>query len=60
MSYRDGKHWYLDNVPRFITYLDEVLPRHAELAPLIDLLDQQIKPALAARMAHGNANGTAA
>ncbi|WDL68200.1 phosphotransferase [Xanthomonas campestris pv. campestris] len=60
LSYRDGKHWYLDNVPRFITYLDEVLPRHAELAPLIDLLDQQIKPALAARMAHGNANGTAA
>jgi aminoglycoside/choline kinase family phosphotransferase len=49
LSHRDGKHWYLDNVPRFITYLDEVLPRYAELAPLIGLLDEVIKPALAAR-----------
>ncbi|MFW3174255.1 aminoglycoside phosphotransferase [Xanthomonas phaseoli] len=49
LSHRDGKHWYLDNVPRFIAYLDEVLPRYAELAPLIDLLEEVIKPALAAR-----------
>ncbi|MCL1525441.1 aminoglycoside phosphotransferase family protein [Xanthomonas nasturtii] len=49
LSHRDGKHWYLENVPRFIAYLDEVLPRHAELAPLIGLLDEVIKPALAAR-----------
>ncbi|KAB7771971.1 aminoglycoside phosphotransferase family protein [Xanthomonas maliensis] len=49
LSYRDGKHWYLDNVPRFIAYLDEVLPRHPPLAGLIDLLDAVVKPALAAR-----------
>ncbi|AEO43140.1 MULTISPECIES: phosphotransferase [Xanthomonas] len=49
LSHRDGKHWYLDNVPRFMAYLDEVLPRYAELAPLIGLLDAVIKPALAAR-----------
>ncbi|KGE51681.1 phosphotransferase [Xanthomonas axonopodis pv. vasculorum] len=49
LSHRDGKHWYLDNVPRFIAYLDEVLPRYDELAPLIGLLDEVIKPALAAR-----------
>ncbi|WP_372393336.1 aminoglycoside phosphotransferase family protein [Xanthomonas sp. NCPPB 3582] len=49
LSHRDGKHWYLDNVPRFIAYLDEVLPRYAELAPLIGVLDEVIKPALAAR-----------
>lgn len=49
LSHRDGKHWYLDNVPRFIAYLDEVLPRYAELAPLIGLLDEVIKPALTAR-----------
>ncbi|MFA4268623.1 phosphotransferase [Xanthomonas perforans] len=49
LSHRDGKHWYLDNVPRFMAYLDEVLPRYAELAPLIGLLDEVIKPALAAR-----------
>ncbi|MCD0279122.1 phosphotransferase [Xanthomonas melonis] len=51
LSHRDGKHWYLDNVPRFIAYLDEVLPRYAELAPLIGVLEDVIKPALAARMA---------
>ncbi|MEA9589952.1 phosphotransferase [Xanthomonas sp. WHRI 10064A] len=49
LSHRDGKHWYLDNVPRFIVYLDEVLPRYAELAPLIMLLDEVVKPALATR-----------
>ncbi|MBV6671737.1 phosphotransferase [Xanthomonas euvesicatoria pv. alangii] len=49
LSHRDGKHWYLDNVPRFMAYLDEVLPRYAELAPLIGLIDEVIKPALAAR-----------
>ncbi|MBV6792133.1 aminoglycoside phosphotransferase family protein [Xanthomonas euvesicatoria] len=49
LSHRDGKHWYVDNVPRFMAYLEEVLPRYAELAPLIGLLDEVIKPALAAR-----------
>ncbi|MBB4132497.1 phosphotransferase [Xanthomonas sp. 3075] len=49
LSHRDGKHWYLDNVPRFIAYLDEVLPRYAELAPLTHLLDDLVKPALTAR-----------
>lgn len=51
LSHRDGKHWYLDNVPHFIAYLDEVLPRYAELAPLIDVLEQVVKPALAAHTA---------
>ncbi|WIX07800.1 aminoglycoside phosphotransferase family protein [Xanthomonas oryzae] len=49
LSHRDGKHWYLDNVPRFMAYLDEILPRYAELAPLIGLLDEVVKPVLAAR-----------
>ncbi|PPT52550.1 aminoglycoside phosphotransferase family protein [Xanthomonas arboricola] len=55
LSHRDGKHWYLDNVPRFIVYLDEVLPRHPELAPLIGLLEDLVKPALAARSAQAGA-----
>ncbi|OBR74349.1 aminoglycoside phosphotransferase [Xanthomonas arboricola] len=55
LSHRDGKHWYLDNVPRFIVYLDEVLPRHPELAPLIGLLEDLVKPALAARSAQTGA-----
>ncbi len=51
LSHRDGKHWYLDNVPRFIAYLDEALPRHPALQALAALLDTRVKPALAARTA---------
>jgi len=47
LHYRDGKSWYLTNVPRFIAYLDEVLPRHAPLQPLQQLLEERVKPALA-------------
>jgi len=47
LNYRDGKSWYLSNLPHFIAYLDEVLPRHAPLQPLQQLLDERIKPALA-------------
>lgn len=43
---RDGKGHYFDDAPRFIAYLDEVLPRHPELAPLLALFEQRIKPAL--------------
>ena len=46
LHYRDGKSKYLVDVPRFITYLDEVLPRYPELQPLADLLKSRIKPAL--------------
>ena len=51
LHYRDGKSHYLEDVPRFIAYLDEVLPRHPQLAPLQVLLQSRIKPALAARAA---------
>ena len=46
LHYRDGKEKYLPDVPRFIVYLDEVLPRYPELQPLADLLETRIKPAL--------------
>ncbi|MEP6907345.1 MAG: phosphotransferase [Pseudoxanthomonas sp.] len=49
LHYRDGKPKYLTDAPRFIDYLDEVLPRHPELQPLAQLLEQRIKPALHAR-----------
>jgi aminoglycoside/choline kinase family phosphotransferase len=51
LHYRDGKSRYLDDVPRFIRYLEEVLPRHPALQPLVELLEDRIKPALAKRMA---------
>ena len=47
LHHRDGKPHYLADAPRFIGYLDDVLPRHAELAPLQALLARTIKPALA-------------
>jgi aminoglycoside/choline kinase family phosphotransferase len=47
LHYRDGKSKYLPDAPRFIVYLDEVLPRYPELAPLRELLDSHIRPAMA-------------
>ncbi len=44
---RDGKPHYFADAPRFLRYLDEVLPRYTELAPLRDLLERRIKPAMA-------------
>ncbi|KAF1691168.1 aminoglycoside phosphotransferase family protein [Pseudoxanthomonas koreensis] len=49
LHYRDGKSKYLADVPRFIAYLDEVLPRHPQLDGLRRLLDARIRPALAAK-----------
>ena len=49
LHYRDGKTRYLPDVPRFIAYLDEVLPRYPELDGLRTLLDARIKPVLQAR-----------
>ena len=51
LHYRDGKSRYLSDVPRFIGYLEEVLPRHPALQPMAELLEDRIKPALAKGMA---------
>jgi len=51
LHYRDGKSHYLEDVPRFIAYLDEVLPRHPQLSALRTLLEERIKPALAGQAA---------
>jgi aminoglycoside/choline kinase family phosphotransferase len=51
LHYRDGKTKYLPDVPRFIAYLEEVLPRYRELQPLADLLETTIKPALRSKAA---------
>ncbi len=47
LHHRDGKPKYLADAPRFISYLDAVLPRYPELTPLQDLLDGLVKPAMA-------------
>jgi aminoglycoside/choline kinase family phosphotransferase len=46
--HRDGKPKYLQDVPRFFAYLDAVLPKHPELAPLQDLIERRLKPAMSA------------
>ena len=46
LHHRDGKSKYLQDVPRFFDYLDAVVPRYAELAPLRELLDTRVKPAM--------------
>ena len=52
LHYRDGKSKYIADLPRFIVYLEEVLPRYRELDPLADLLENTIKPALRAKESH--------
>lgn len=48
LHHRDGKSHYLADAPRFIGYLDEVLPRHPQLQPLAELLERHVKPAMQA------------
>ena len=55
LHYRDGKSKYLADVPRFIRYLEEVLPRHPELSSLSRLLDGRVRTALEpARNSHAS------
>lgn len=53
LHHRDGKPKYVADAPRFIGYLDEVLPRHPALEPLARILDAHVRPAMAARAAGG-------
>jgi aminoglycoside/choline kinase family phosphotransferase len=45
LNYRDAKPRYLADAPRFLAYLDGVLQRYPELAPLSALLDRHVRPA---------------
>ncbi len=51
LHHRDGKSKYLADVPRFFAYLDAVLPRYPELAPLRELIAARVRPLLAAARA---------
>jgi aminoglycoside/choline kinase family phosphotransferase len=46
LKHRDGKPRYIADAPRFLDYLDGVLPRYPELTPLADVLDRLVRPAL--------------
>ncbi|HET8818016.1 MAG TPA: phosphotransferase [Xanthomonadaceae bacterium] len=47
LSHRDGKPKYLADAHRFLAYLDTVLSRQPDLAPLQSLLERRVRPALA-------------
>ena len=47
LHHRDGKPKYVADAPRFLAYLDEVLPRHPAMSPLAEVLDRHVRPALA-------------
>ena len=49
LNHRDGKPKYLADVPRYFAYLDAVLPKYPELAPLQRFIEAKVKPAMAAR-----------
>lgn len=40
LHYRDGKAGYVEMIPRFWSYLMEVLPRYEETRPMLDLLER--------------------
>ena len=44
LNYRDSKPKYLADAPRFLAYLDGVVPKYPELAPLGELLDRHVRP----------------
>jgi aminoglycoside/choline kinase family phosphotransferase len=47
LKHRDGKPRYVADAPRFVAYLDAVLPRHPSLAPLAALIEARVRPAMA-------------
>ncbi len=49
LHHRDGKPKYLADVPRFFGYLDAVLPKYPELAPLHRFIEDTVTPAIAAQ-----------
>src|SRR5690606_27449333 len=44
--HRDGKPAYLEDVPRTLTYVHELGPRHPELEFLVRLIGERCLPAL--------------
>ncbi|MDQ3286880.1 MAG: phosphotransferase [Pseudomonadota bacterium] len=46
LCHRDSKPKYVADVPRFVAYLDEVLPRYPELAPVSNIIDRHVRPRL--------------
>ena len=48
LKHRDGKPKYLDDAPRFLRYLLDVIPKHRELAPLRPIIEERVLPHIGA------------
>ncbi len=46
LKHRDSKPKYIADAPRFLAYLEAVLPRHPELQSLAELLAARVRPAM--------------
>jgi aminoglycoside/choline kinase family phosphotransferase len=46
LNYRDGKPGYMQDVPRTLSYIVDLLPRHDELRLLVELITERCLPAL--------------
>jgi aminoglycoside/choline kinase family phosphotransferase len=49
LNHRDGKAGYLLDIPRTLSYIVELLPRHEELGFLVRLINDRCLPGLEAR-----------
>lgn len=46
LAHRDGKHGYLKDIPRTLSYIQNIAPDYPELEPLSGLIRQTVLPAL--------------
>jgi aminoglycoside/choline kinase family phosphotransferase len=51
LLHRDGKTGYLKDVPRTLSYVVDLAPRHPAIEPLVRLVADRVLPALQARVA---------
>ncbi|MDB6163264.1 MAG: aminoglycoside phosphotransferase [Xanthomonadaceae bacterium] len=51
LQHRDGKANYLQDIPRFLGYLETVLPRYPELTALDAFINAKVKPAMSSSIA---------
>lgn len=51
LALRDGKHGYLQDIPRTLGYIEQAATRTPELAWIGALVSQQVQPAVASRLA---------
>ncbi len=49
LNHRDGKPGYMLDIPRTLSYIVDLLPRHGELGFLVQLINERCLPQLESR-----------